>query len=62
MIKVCTNCQKGAYNYADEKLYCDGEIKNPQTNTACSEWSEKEPTCYITHQGWVRFKRGYHGY
>lgn len=61
MLKVCTTCANGSYDYSEEKLYCKGEVKT--TNTPCDNWTEKESTCRVTYPAWNSLKKGgrYHG-
>lgn len=56
MLKVCTTCANGSYDYSEEKLYCKGEVKT--TNTPCKEWNEKEHSCSITYSAWNSLKKG----
>lgn len=53
----CTDCEKGVFDYSNDKLYCDG--KEIQSNKACEKWS-KENSCRVTSRGWNTFKRSGH--
>lgn len=57
MVKVCTTCGNGVYDYSTEQLCCNGEIK--EDNTACANWTQHS-SCRVTSRGWNTFKRSGH--